>query len=200
MALLRGPEHLDRVRALGGEPVLMDAGRDPRALRAALAGVLDGADALVLAAGTGGGGRSSGTGADRSPARLFAAAGEQAGVRRYVMVSNWHGAEEQPWSREEKAGYLEAKAAAEDDVRARDLDWTVVRTGRLTDAPADGLVHLGVATGSTAPRGRIGRADVAAAVVALLDRRASFGRTLELTEGEQSLAGAIESLFGTVED
>ena len=53
--------------------------------------------------------------------------------------------------------YLRAKKAADDDLRSRDLDWTVVRPGRLTDDPATGRVQVG-----SLSRGSVTRADVAA--------------------------------------
>ncbi|GAA2617915.1 NAD(P)H-binding protein [Streptomyces axinellae] len=197
VALVRTAAPADRLRALGGEPVIVDPAQGPRAVRAALAGALRQADALVLAAGTGGGaGSPPRPGPDGRPAALFAGAGERAGVRRYLMVSNWHGAEGQPWSERERAAYLAAKTAAEDDVRGRDLDWTIVRTGRLTDAPQRGRVRLRAAVANVAPGGEIGRADVAAAVLALLDRSAGFGRTLELTSGSEPLRPAVDAVCG----
>jgi uncharacterized protein YbjT (DUF2867 family) len=59
--------------------------------------------------------------------------------------------------------YLRAKQAADDDLRARDLDWTVIRPGRLTDDPGKGRVHVG-----SLQRGAVPRADVAAVVAAAL--------------------------------
>ncbi|MEU2609402.1 NAD(P)H-binding protein [Streptomyces albus] len=195
VALLRAATagaHGDRLRALGAEAVLIKDG--PRAA-AALPAALRGADALVLAAGTGG----PGTAAGRSPAARFAAAGERAGVRRYLMVSNWYGADGQPWTADEKDAYVAGKTAAEADVRTRDLDWTILRTGRLTDAPAGGGVRLARAAGPLPPPGEIGRADVAAAVVALLERPAAIGRTCELTAGPVPLDRALDDVFGTTD-
>ena len=189
VALVRAPQHVERLRASGAEPVLVGPDESPHAVRAALTGALHRAEALVLAAGTGGA-------AGRGPAALFAAAGERAGVRRYLMVSNWHGAEDRTWSGEEKAAYLAAKRAAEDDLRARDLDWTILRTGRLTDGPAGGGVRLRTAPDGVAPAGAIGRADVAAAVLALLRRSAACGLALELTSGKESLEETVRNVFG----
>ena len=58
---------------------------------------------------------------------LLADAAEQAGVRRYVMVSSMGTDKADPDSEDVFQVYLRAKQAADDDLRARDLDWTVVR-------------------------------------------------------------------------
>ena len=70
---------------------------------------------------------------DKGAAVLLADAAEQAGVRRYVMVSSMGTDKADPDSDDVFQVYLRAKLAADDDLRARDLDWTVVRPGRLTD-------------------------------------------------------------------
>jgi uncharacterized protein YbjT (DUF2867 family) len=48
----------------------------------------------------------------------------------------------QPGSDEVWAAYITAKTAAEADLRARDLDWTILRPGGLTDAPPAGRIRL----------------------------------------------------------
>jgi uncharacterized protein YbjT (DUF2867 family) len=80
----------------------------------------------------------------------------------------------------EFAVYLKAKGAAEEDLRARDLDWTILRPGALTDEPATGRVELA----DKVVRGSIPRADVAAVVLALLDRPETIGKTLEVISGD----------------
>jgi uncharacterized protein YbjT (DUF2867 family) len=63
------------------------------------------------------------------------------------------------------AAYIAAKTAAEDDLRTRDLDWTIVRPGGLTDDPPAGRIRLAP---PPLPPGTISRADVAAVIAALL--------------------------------
>ncbi len=103
---------------------------------------------------------------DRGGAVLLADAAELAGVRRYVMVSAMGAdAGPQPDHDEVFAAYITAKKAADDDIRARDLDWTILRPGGLTLESGTGLVELAEHT----ERGRIPREDVAAVLLALLD-------------------------------
>jgi uncharacterized protein YbjT (DUF2867 family) len=86
--------------------------------------------------------------------------------------------------------YLKAKWAAEQDLRARDLDWTILRPGGLTDDPGTGKVRLADKTGN----GRISRDDVALVLAGLCDTPASIGRTLELIAGETPVSEALNSL------
>jgi len=85
--------------------------------------------------------------------------------------------------------YLRAKKAADDDLRGRDLDWTVVRPGRLTDDPGAGRVQVG-----TLARGEVPRADVAAVVVEVLHTPGTIGATFDLVSGHQTIQAALAGL------
>jgi uncharacterized protein YbjT (DUF2867 family) len=91
------------------------------------------------------------------------------------------------------SAYIRAKFAAEEDLRARDLDWTVLRPGGLTDDPGTGEVALAT---PPLPRGSVPRADVAAVIVALLDRPRTSGQTLDLISGDTAVAEAVAHLAG----
>jgi len=86
--------------------------------------------------------------------------------------------------------YLKAKWAAEQDLRSRDLDWTILRPGSLTNDPGTGKVYLADKTGN----GRVSRDDVALVLAGLCDTPASIGRTLELIAGDTPVNEALESL------
>ncbi len=83
--------------------------------------------------------------------------------------------------------YLRAKAAAEENLRSRDLDWTIVRPGRLTDETATGRVRLA----ESVERGDIPRDDVAAVLHALLTSGGAVGRVLELVGGDDEVDEAV---------
>jgi len=122
----------------------------------------------------------------------MADAAERAGVRRFVQVSTMGaGQPPRPGSDEVWAAYITAKTAAEDDLRARDLDWTILRPGGLTDAPAAGKIRLAP---PPLPRGTIPRADVAAVIAALLDTLGTRHQTLELVGGDSPIAAAVHSI------
>ncbi len=185
--LVRHPEQADALRAAGTEPVLCDleAARPEEVARH-----LRGADAAVFAAGAGpGSGAARKDTVDRGAAILFADAAEFAGVRRYLMVSAMGvDTEPPPGTDPVFAAYLRAKGAADADLMARaNLDWTVLRPGRLTDAPGTGRVRLAASTGHA----EVTRDDVAAVLLALLDEPRTAGRTLELVGGETPVAEAV---------
>ena len=187
VGIVRNPDHVDDVEATGAEAVVLDL---EQADVSEVTDVVKGADAVVFAAG---GGPNSGAArketVDKGAAILLAEAAEQAGVRRYVMVSSMGTDKADPDSQDVFQVYLRAKKAADDDLRSRDLDWTVVRPGRLTDTPPGGRVQVG-----TLPRGEISRADVAAVLAAVLDQDATIGKTFDLLAGHQTVEAALAGL------
>jgi len=92
-----------------------------------------------------------------------------------------------PGTDEVFAAYLRAKAASETALRESDLDWTILRPGRLTDEPGTGMVRLA----RTVRRGSVSRDDVAAVLTALLDEPRAIGRTLEIVGGDVPVAEAV---------
>ncbi len=187
VGIVRNPDHVAEVEQTGAESVVLDL-EDTDA--EALATVLAGADAVVFAAG---GGPNSGAArketVDRDAAVLLADAAELAGVRRYVMVSAMGTDQVDPDSDDVFAVYLRAKKAADDDLRGRDLDWTVVRPGRLTDDPGTGRVRVG-----SLPRGEVSRADVAAVLAEVLTTDGTIGKTFDLLGGHQTTEAALAGL------
>jgi uncharacterized protein YbjT (DUF2867 family) len=192
VGLIRNPQHAADVRDAGAEPVLRDL---ESASVDELAGELAGADAVVFAAGAGpGSGAARKDTVDRAASALLADAAQAAGVRRFLQVGSM-GVDrpEDPRHDEVFSAYLLAKKAAEDDLRARDLDWTILRPGKLTDEPPTGRVRLAP---PPVDRGEITRADVAAVLAALLDEPGTAGLTLELVGGEQPVADAVHEVAG----
>ncbi|GEK20497.1 NAD-dependent dehydratase [Cellulomonas xylanilytica] len=191
VALVRQLGHVDDVVADGAEAVVLDL---ERANARDVAEAIAGADAVVFAAGAGpGSGIERKDSVDRAAAGLLADGAEQAGVRRYVLVSSMGaGAPPPPGTDEVFAAYLVAKRAAELDLRSRDLDWTILRPGGLTDDEATGSVRLD----DSVPRGSVPRADVAAVLVALLHEPRTAGLALELIGGvvptESAVAAVLE--------
>ncbi|WP_116042836.1 SDR family oxidoreductase [Amycolatopsis palatopharyngis] len=190
VGIIRKPEQSADLREVSAEPAVLDL---ENADVSAVAEVLSGADVAVFAAGAGpGSGTARKETVDRAAAVLFAEFAEQAGVRRHLQVSAMGlDRADQEGMDETFAIYLKAKAAAEDDLRARDLDWTILRPGRLTDDPGTGVVHLA----EDVPAGAISRQDVAAVLAELVvDESISVRRTLELTGGHTPIEEALSRL------
>jgi uncharacterized protein YbjT (DUF2867 family) len=189
VGIVRNPDHVDDVRAAGGDAVELDL---ESATVEELAAVLAGADATVFAAGAGpGSGVARKDTVDRAASVLLADAAETASVRRYLQVSAIGlDRADTPGVDEVFAVYLRAKAAADADVMARaGLDWTILRPGGLTDDPGTGLVALA----EHVTPGSVTRDDVAAVLVALLDRPGTAGRVLELVGGDSTVAAALDA-------
>lgn len=191
VGLIRNPDHRTDVAAAGAEAVLCDL---ERANVAEVARHLAGADAVVFAAGAGpGSGAARKDTVDRAASVLLADAAERAGVRRFVQISAMNVDHPVPPGTDEVwAAYIRAKAAAEEDLRRRDLDWTILRPGRLTDAPPTGHVSLAE---PPLPRGDVPRADVAAVIATVLDETAATRhRVLDLVSGDTTIPEAVAAL------
>ncbi len=187
VGLVRNPDHVADVEAAGGTATVLDLEHSSvREVVPALAG----ADGVVFAAGAGpGSGAARKDTVDRGAAALLAQAAEEAGVPRYLLVSSM-GADRPDQASDDVFGaYLRAKAASEADLRSRDLDWTILRPGGLTDDAATGRVRLE----PSVPRGSVPRDDVAAVLVALLDEPATAGLTLELVGGDDLVDAAVQA-------
>ena len=192
VGIIRNPAQSDDLIAAGLEPAVLDLERTDVETVAKL---LAGADAVVFAAGAGpDSGAPRKDTVDRAAAVLLADACEQAGVSRYLLISSI-GVEtvrDVPSSDGDEVFtvYLRAKLAAEDDLRARSLAWTVLRPGGLTNDPPTGRVELK----TSVARGYVTRADVAAVCLGLLDEPLSAGLVLELVGGEVLIGEAIAAL------
>lgn len=189
VGIIRNPAQVDDLCAVGADPAMCDL---ESASVDEVASHLNGADAVVFAAGAGpGSGTARKETVDRGAAVLCADAAQRAGVRRYLMISAMGTDQEPPPGTEPVfAAYLRAKGAADADLASRaGLDWTILRPGRLTDEPGTRLVRLGVRTG----RGAVPRDDVAAVLLALLDTPAS-AMTLELVAGDTPVEEAVRAV------
>lgn len=181
-SIFRNPDHSDDVAATGAEPVVADIEHTDTD---ALAGLLVGHDAVVFSAGAGGGNPARTYAVDRDAAIRTVDAAKQAGVRRFVMVSYFgagpdHGVpEDNPFYH-----YAQAKAAADQYLKASDLDWTILGPGTLTLDPGTGRIAVDVA-------GEVSREDVAAVAAAVLAHDSTIGRTIEFSNGDTPIAEAI---------
>jgi uncharacterized protein YbjT (DUF2867 family) len=183
-SLIRNPDHADDVREAGGDPVVCD-------LEAAddqiIANAIDGAQAVVFAAGAGPGSGPQRKGTmDLGGAVKLIAAANAAGIRRYVMVSSIRANPDHPGD-DTFSVYLRAKGEADAELAASGLEYTIVRPGGLTDETGTGRVKLGDDVGS----GQIPRDDVAAVLAAVLHEPDTIGRTFELISGDVPIDQAL---------
>jgi len=188
VSLIRNPDHAEEVRAAGGEPVLCDI---ERAEVQEIAEAITGASAVVFAAGAGpGSGAERKWTVDRDGAVKLLQAAVTVDAPRYLIVSSV-GAEAPPAGEDTFSVYLRAKAEADEAVRASDREWTIVRPGRLTDAPATGRVRVDLAP----HRGEVPREDVAAVLDTLLQVPRAARRILYVNGGEDTIESALDAVL-----
>lgn len=184
--LIRRPEQADDLVEAGVEPVLCDleADADP-------AGAIEGAAAIVFAAGAGpGSGPERKWTVDYGGVVKLIEAGRAQGAARYVMVSSM-GAGNPPAEGGDVFGeYLRAKAKADRELEASGLDYTIVRPGMLTDEPPTGRVELG----ADLKRAEIPRADVVDVLAAVLPAQNTVGKTFEVVSAETPVEEAVAAL------
>lgn len=179
--LIRNPDHADDLRRAGVEPVICDLETETD-----ISGAVGEADAAVFAAGAGpGSGAERKRTLDRDGALKLMNAARANGIRRYVMVSAMN--PEQPRGNEVFRIYLQAKAEVDAVLRDSDLDWTIVRPGRLTDESGTGLVSIA----RELERADIPRADVAAVLAEALDRPGTAGLQFDVTSGNDPIREAL---------
>jgi uncharacterized protein YbjT (DUF2867 family) len=184
--LIRKPAQDADLSAIGAVPVLGDLENDE-----SLAAYVEGADAVVFAAGAGpGSGDARKQTVDLGGAVKLADAALTAGVRRYVMVSSI-GADRPEAAGDSMRAYLTAKAEADAYVRASGLDFTIVRPGSLKDTPGTGKVTISAELGH---RGPVPRDDVAAVLAAVLQTPQTIGATFELFTGDTPIDEALAAL------
>jgi uncharacterized protein YbjT (DUF2867 family) len=185
-SLIRNPSHEPDVHATGAEAVLADMERLDD-----ITEFVAGADAVVFAAGAGpGSGPERKRTVDLDAAVKLLDAAQRAGARRYLMISSM-GAGDPASGTEAMRPYLEAKAQADAALVASELDWTIVRPGRLTDEPGTGLVEAAKSLGRF---GSITRDDVAAVLMGCLDEPHTVRATFEVLEGQTPIAEALAAL------
>jgi uncharacterized protein YbjT (DUF2867 family) len=182
-AVIRNPDHAAEVEAAGARAVVADV---EQLDVDGLAELLAGHDAVVWSAGAGGGNPARTVAVDREAAIRSMAAAEQAGVRRYVMVSYFDSPDRSVPEDHPFHSYAEAKADADEHLATTSLEWTILGPGALTDDPGRGTIDVGAAAS-----GAVSRDDVAAVAAAVLASPATAGRTIRFTAGETPIAEAV---------
>lgn len=183
-AMIRDPAQAGRIEAAGARPYIADLEGDVSASA-------EGCEAVLFAAG---GGRGSGpekkeTVDHMGAVKLMEAAGA-AGARRFILLSSIRIDYPDTWP-EHLAAYLTAKKKADRRLLDSDLDYTIVRPGRLTDAPGVGHVAAGNLGGR---QGEITRDDVAAVMAACLDFDNTRRKVIDLLAGDAPIPEALAAI------
>ena len=187
--LIRAQDQVPALRSAGGEPVVADL---ETVDVPDLAIAVQGADAVVFAAGAGAGsGEERKRTMDYGGAVKLIEAAQHEGVRRYVIVSSMGAADPEAAGAEGVfAVYLQAKHDADEALKASGLDFTIVRPGMLSDDPGTGKVTVG----ERLERGSVSRDDVAGVLYAVLAADNTIGKDFDLLGGDTPIDDAVASL------
>ena len=180
-AMVRDEKQRPELEAMGAEVVTAD-------LEGEFGHALEGCGAVVFTAGSG-----AATGADKTilvdmwGAMKSIDACAAAGVRRYVMVSS-RNAGDPDNGPDRIRHYNVAKHIADKYLQNSDLDFTILRPGKLTTGEGTGRIT----TERPGPdQQSISRDDVAACIVFCLDNPGTIGKTVELYQGDKNIAEAL---------
>ncbi|GAA5037812.1 SDR family oxidoreductase [Microbacterium fluvii] len=183
-AVIRDPDQAADVVLTGANAVVADI---ESLDQAGFIELLAGYDVIVWSAGAGGGDPRRTLAIDRDAAIRSMDAAAAAGVHRYLMVSYFGAGPDHGVDPENSFfTYAEAKAAADEHLRAAALDWTILAPSALTlDAPM-GRISVTDTSAQT-----VSRADVAAVVAACVDEPATIGRTIRFNAGDVPITDAV---------
>jgi nucleoside-diphosphate-sugar epimerase len=187
--LIRNEDHSTALRSAGAEPAVADL---EKVSVPDLAIAIQGADAVVFAAGAGpGSGEERKWTMDYGGAVKLIEAAQHESISRYVIVSAMGAADPQAAGGEGTfAVYLQAKHDADEKLRESGLDYTIVRPGGLTDDPATGQVSIA----PRLERGQVPRDDVAAVLLATLGADNTIGKDFDLVSGDTPVDQAVAAL------
>jgi nucleoside-diphosphate-sugar epimerase len=180
-ALVRTQAQADALESVGVHPLLAD-------LRGDVEWTADGCDAGVFAAGARH--RSELSEIDAGGAAKLAEAAYRFELRRFVMCS----AVGAGWPDRRQGAlreFLSAKHHAERRVEQLDMPWTIVRFGRLTEAPGSGRIST-----SLPPRTQVtlNRDDAALAIVEALAREHLGHQVVHIIDGDRRVAEALDAV------
>ena len=182
VALIRDAAQRPKFDALGVPTVVGD-------LEYPIDHAVRGLDAVIFAAGSGGGtGQDKTVLVDHIGAIRSMVAAEMAGATRYLMLSSINN---DVHSTSPIAHYHKAKAHADIHLRETALDYTIVCPGGLTDEPATELVTV---RPELHGRGLTSRENLAAALVGCLDLDNTVRKTFSLLDGDTPLGEALRGV------
>lgn len=183
--VIRNPDHAEAIERTGAFPLVADVETlDTPGLEALMKGV----DVIVWSAGAGGGDPDRTYAVDRDAAIRSMVAAENAGVKRYIMVS-YHRASPDHGVDPSNSffHYAEAKAAADEYLRTSDLDWTILGPSALTLEPGDGMIELDGESAS------VSRENVATVIAETVGRDSLIHQTVRFNDGPTPIAEALTS-------
>lgn len=151
---------------------------------------LDGTDAVVFTAGSGGH-----TGSDKTllidldGAVKTMQAAKKAGIDRFIIVSALQAHNRENWNESLKP-YYAAKHFADKELERSGLTYTIIRPGGLLNETGSGKVSAAV----NLSRGSIPREDVAKTIFASITEEHTYNRGFDLISGNDTIDAAVKGI------
>lgn len=186
IAMVRNKDQITHFQEMGAEVVLADLEED-------ISHAFNGIDAVIFTAGSGGHtGKDKTELVDRMGAIKAIDEAIKHKVKRFIMVSAF-GADFDPdeWD-EGMVHYYQAKSVADRYLMDTDLNYTILKPGRLTDDIPTNDIEIAERTKNRG--GSVTRGDVAETIVKILEVSSTGGKSYELLEGETSIEKALANL------
>lgn len=156
-----------------------------------IADAMKGSDAVLFSAGAGGSGYDQTILIDLDGAIKAMTAAEQAGIKRFVMVSTFRTGREEMAKDNSLQIYTIAKNYADEWLKNRtNLDWTIVHPGILADTEGTGQIIVGTELDIH----EIPRQDVARTLVEVLKNDNLIKKEFEVLAGDDSVKEALSKL------
>ncbi|MFT6946919.1 MAG: hypothetical protein ACJARP_001339 [Vicingaceae bacterium] len=176
VAMVRKQEQKDHFEKEGISTVLGDLEGD-------VSFAVKNVDKVIFAAGSKG---KNVIGVDQEGAKRLTDAAKRYGAKKFVMLSTM-GADN-PAVSENLEDYLSAKQNADDYLKVSGLNYTIVRSGALTDEEGTGKIELKEKINT---HGSITRSDVAKTLVEVLKDAVKENHVFEILAGETLIINAI---------
>lgn len=156
-----------------------------------IADAMKGSDAVLFTAGAGGSGYDQTILIDLDGAIKAMTAAEQAGVKRFVMVSTFRTGREEMEKENSLQIYTIAKNYADEWLKNRtNLDWTIVHPGILVNTDGTGYIKAGTELDIH----EIPRQDVARTLIEVLKNDDLIKKEFEILGGDDSVQEALSQL------
>lgn len=156
-----------------------------------IASAMEGSDAILFSAGAGGSGYDQTIMIDLDGAVKAMTAAEQAGIKRFVMVSTFRTGRAEIAKENSLQIYTVAKHYADEWLKNRtNLDWTIVHPGILVDTEGTNQIKVGMDFAIN----EIPRQDVARTLIKVLKNSDTIKKEFEVLAGDDSVESAISKL------
>lgn len=152
--------------------------------------VFQGVDKVIFAAGSGGNTGDDKTKAvDKNGAIKAVEQSEKSAINKFVMLSSM--GTDMPDKIKGLEVYLKAKKAADEHLRASNLNYSIIQPGGLTDKEGRNQIKAAEKIGEF---GQISRDDVAQALVESLDTSVLENKSAEIIEGDRAINEALKEI------